>query len=74
VLSRSFNNDALFAKVLTNGLHGDYLALIEKRNLAGLSYMKAGRVSYPSVSPEYFVDPVGMLVPLNALNFTASLW
>jgi hypothetical protein len=57
VLSRSFNNDALFAKVLTNGLHGDYLALIEKRNLAGLSYMKAGRVlgeKLVSLGPSYY--------------------
>jgi hypothetical protein len=37
------DSNALFAKVLADGLRGDYLALIEKRNLAGLSYMKAGR-------------------------------
>jgi|SRR5579859_3713182 len=35
--------NALFAAVLTFGLRGDYAALIEKRNLAGLSYMKQGR-------------------------------
>src|SRR5581483_1088898 len=34
---------ALFAKILTNGLRGDYLALIEKKNFAGLSYIKAAR-------------------------------
>jgi len=34
---------ALFAKILTNGLRGDYLALIEKRNLAGLGYIKTAR-------------------------------
>jgi len=35
--------NALFARVLADGLRGDYLAMIEKRNLAGLSSMKAGR-------------------------------
>src|SRR3954471_17995156 len=33
--------EALFAQILANGLRGDYEALIEKRNLASLSYMKA---------------------------------
>jgi hypothetical protein len=35
--------NAMFAQVLVNGLRGDYLALIEKRNLAGLGYTKTGR-------------------------------
>jgi len=35
---------ALLAQVMSNGLRGDYAAMIEKRNLAGLSYMKTGRV------------------------------
>jgi hypothetical protein len=42
---------------LANGLRGDYLALIEKRNLAGLSYMKAGRVlaeKLVSLDPSYY--------------------
>jgi len=38
------NPNALFASALTLGLRGDYAALIEKRNLAGLSYMKEARV------------------------------
>ena len=43
-LARDPNDaNALFASVLALGLRGDYLALIEKRNLAGLSYMKQGR-------------------------------
>ncbi len=37
------DGNALFARVMANGLRGDYAAMIEKRNLAGLSYMKAGR-------------------------------
>ena len=50
-------SDALFAKVLADGLRGDYLALIEKRNLAGLSYMKAGRTlaeKLISLDPTYY--------------------
>lgn len=34
---------ALFASVLALGLRGDYVSLIEKRNLQGLSLMKQGR-------------------------------
>lgn len=39
------NNDgnAIFANILVLALRGDYIALIEKRNLAGLSYMKQAR-------------------------------
>lgn len=35
--------EALFAQILANGLRGDYAALVEKRNLASLSYMKMSR-------------------------------
>jgi len=35
--------DALFAQVLVNGLRGDYAALIEKRNGAGLKFLKLSR-------------------------------
>ena len=34
--------DALFAKALDLGLQADYLALIEKKNVASLSYIKEG--------------------------------
>jgi hypothetical protein len=37
------DKNALFAQVIANGLRGDYTALIEKRNLASLGYMKASR-------------------------------
>lgn len=37
--------NALFAEVLSNGLRGDYTALIEKRNIASLSYMKTSRLT-----------------------------
>jgi len=37
--------NALFARVLANGLRSDYAAMIEKRNLASLSYMKVSRAT-----------------------------
>jgi hypothetical protein len=36
--------NALFAQVMADGLQGDYTALIEKRNVASLSYMKSSRL------------------------------
>ncbi len=39
----SQDKNALFAQVLANGLRGDYAAMIEKRNLASLGYMKTSR-------------------------------
>ena len=39
------NANALFAQVLADGLRSDYTALIEKRNLASLGYMKSGRIT-----------------------------
>jgi hypothetical protein len=46
VLAKAPNDaNALFAKVLANGLRGDYTAMIEKRNLASLGYMKTSRVT-----------------------------
>ena len=46
ILAQSPNDrNALFALVLANGLRGDYLAMIEKRNLAGLSYVKTARAT-----------------------------
>jgi hypothetical protein len=37
------DTNALFAKVMANGLRSDYAALIEKRNLASLGYIKTSR-------------------------------
>jgi hypothetical protein len=37
------DRDALLAAVLVNGLRSDYAAMIEKRNLASLGYMKTSR-------------------------------
>ncbi|HVP49773.1 MAG TPA: hypothetical protein VMT56_00985 [Candidatus Bathyarchaeia archaeon] len=39
------NANALFARVLSNGLRSDYAAMIEKRNLASLSYMRTSRTT-----------------------------
>ena len=38
------DTNALFAKVLATGLRSDYASLIEKRDLAALSYIKQGRI------------------------------
>src|SRR3984885_13292725 len=38
------DSNALFAKVLALGLRSDYAALIEKKDLAALRYMKEGRI------------------------------
>jgi len=46
VLEKTPNDaNALFARVLANGLRGDYTAMIEKRNLASLGYMKTSRIT-----------------------------
>jgi hypothetical protein len=37
------DSNALFAKVMAIGLRGDYAAMIERKNMAGLSYLKTGR-------------------------------
>lgn len=38
------DRNAQFSQILSYGLRGDYAALIEKRNLTALSYMKTGRL------------------------------
>ncbi len=44
VLARSpEDHAAIFAKVMVGGLRGDYMALVEKRNLAALSTIKSAR-------------------------------
>jgi hypothetical protein len=37
------DTEAMFAQILANGLRGDYAALVEKRNMASLGFMKASR-------------------------------
>lgn len=58
VLARSPNDpDAMLAEILANGLRGDYAAMIEKRNMAGLKYMKASRAMAQRllrVAPTYY--------------------
>ncbi|MGO8717865.1 MAG: hypothetical protein ACLQMO_01445 [Acidobacteriaceae bacterium] len=44
ILARSpQDHNAMFSEILANGLRSDYAALIEKRNLASLGYMKNSR-------------------------------
>jgi hypothetical protein len=76
VLARSpRDSNALFAKVLANGLRGDYLALIEKRNLAGLSYMKSGRAlseKLIAIDPSYYDAYLAIGVENYLLGVTAA--
>jgi hypothetical protein len=75
LLARSYQSDALFAKVLAAGLRGDYLALIEKRNLAGLSYMKAGRTlaeQLISHDPTYYDAYLAIGIENYLLGVTAA--
>jgi len=51
------NHGALFARVLVGGLRSDYMALIEKRNLAALSTIKSARAlaqKLLSEDPSYY--------------------
>jgi len=51
------DKDALFSLVMTNGLRGDYAALIEKRNFASLAYIKTGRTlaqNLLAIDPTYY--------------------
>jgi hypothetical protein len=43
VAANAKDANALFAQCMVLGLRGDYAALVEKRDLAGLGYMKDGR-------------------------------
>lgn len=58
ILAREPGDDnALFAKILGDGLCADYTALIEKRYAASFAYMKAGRVLAQSLlarNPSYY--------------------
>lgn len=51
------DSNANFVEILIGGLRGDYAALIEKRNLAGLSFMKQSRVvaeKLVAAKPDYY--------------------
>lgn len=51
------NHDAMFAQIMAYGLRGDYAAMIEKRNFAGLGYMKTGRAMAEKLlqqDPQYY--------------------
>lgn len=80
ILSRSPRDaNAMFAKVMANGLRGDYAAMIEKRNMAGLGYMKAGRLlaeKLLSIDPSYYDAylAVGVENYLLGLNSAPVRW
>lgn len=51
------DSQAIFAKVMVGGLRGDYLALVEKRNMAALSVIKSSRAlaeKLLSQDPSYY--------------------
>lgn len=58
ILARDPNNaNALFASAMVEGLRGDYLSLIEKRDMAALSNMKTGRAiaeKLLAAHPDYY--------------------
>ncbi len=58
ILSKSPDDrNALFAKILNQGLRSDYVGLIEKRLMASLGYMKNGRnlaKRLLSIDPSYY--------------------
>lgn len=58
ILARSpGDHSAIFAKVMVGGLRGDYLALVEKRNLAALRTIKSSRAlaeKLLSQDPSYY--------------------
>ena len=80
ILRRDPNNaDAQFAQVLALGLRGDYAALVEKRDMLGLSYMKKGRVlaehllqTYPNYYDAYLA--VGIENYLLSLKPAPARW
>ncbi len=76
MLSHSPNNhDAMFAQIMANGLRGDYAAMIEKRNLAGLGYMKTGRAQAEKLlqqDPHYYDAYLAIGVENYLLGITAA--
>jgi hypothetical protein len=51
------DHNAMFAEIMVNGLRGDYAAMIEKRNFAGLRFMKTSRAlaeKLLSADPSYY--------------------
>jgi len=50
------NTNALFARMLTDGLRGDYAALLEKRKMAALDFLKSSRCTAEkliAIDPSY---------------------
>jgi hypothetical protein len=66
------NPDAMFAKVMVLGLRGDYAALVEKRDLAGLSYLKTGRALAEQLLASH-ADYYDAYVAIGVENYLLSL-
>lgn len=69
------DSDALFAQVLASGLNSNYLALIEKRNLAALSETKQARSAAEKLlaqRPDYYDAYVAIGVENYLLSLKAA--
>jgi hypothetical protein len=66
------DTNALFAKVLALGLRSDYAALIEKRDLAALSYTKQGRVDADTLLKEK-PDAYDAYIALGVENYLTGI-
>ncbi len=76
ILSRDpMDAPALFAKVMVGGLRGDYMALVEKRNLAALSTIKTSRALAEKLlaqDPSYYDAYLAVGVENYLLGVTAA--
>jgi hypothetical protein len=73
------DNNAIFTKIMVDGLRGDYTALIDKKSMAGLSYMKSGRARAEQLlarDPTYYDAylAVGIENYLLSLNAAPVRW
>ncbi len=76
ILSRAPQDaPALFAKVMVGGLRGDYMALVEKRNLAALSTIKMSRALAEKLlaeNPSYYDAYLAVGVENYLLGITSA--
>lgn len=66
------DRNAMFATVLANGLRGDYAAMIEKKNFAGLKYMKRSRGMAETLLTKY-PDCYDAYLAVGVENYLLSL-
>lgn len=66
------DTDAIFARIVMDGLHGDYLALIENRDRDALRYLKQSRILAETLiasNPDYY----DAYLPIGVENYMTSL-